>query len=54
MANPAALRRIVTERRVVQQADLRRRSLTPRWPRYAGARTLPAVPLLKQQELVGA
>ena len=29
MANPAALRRIVTERRVVQQADLQAESLTP-------------------------
>jgi two-component system, NtrC family, sensor kinase len=53
MANPAALRRIVTERRVVQQADLQAEEPHAPLAKYAGARTLLAVPLLKQQELIG-
>jgi GAF domain-containing protein len=53
IANAAALRRIVAEKRVVQQADLRSEEPDTPLAKYAGARTLLAVPLLKQQELIG-
>jgi class 3 adenylate cyclase len=53
IANAVALRRIVREKRVVQQADLQAEEPDAPLAKYAGARTLLAVPLLKQQELVG-
>jgi two-component system, NtrC family, sensor kinase len=45
IANAAALRRIVTEKRVVQQADLRAAEPDAPLTKYAGARTLLAVTL---------
>src|SRR5262249_51146377 len=54
IANAAALRRIVTEKRVVQVADLQAEEPDAPLTKYAGARTLLVVPLLKQQELIGA
>ena len=53
VANAAALRRIVTEKRVVQQADLQAEEPDAPLAKYAAARTLLAVPLLKGQELIG-
>ena len=53
IANASALRRIVTEKRVVQQADLQAEEPDTPLAKYAGARTLLVVPLLKQQELIG-
>ena len=53
IANASALRRIVTEKRVLQQADLQAEEPDTPLAKYAGARTLLVVPLLKQQELIG-
>ena len=54
IANASALRRIVTEKRVVQQADLQAEEPDTPLAKYAGARTLLVVPLLNQQDLIGA
>jgi GAF domain-containing protein len=54
IADAAALRRIVTEKRAVQQADLQAEEPGTPLAKHAGARTLLVVPLLKQQDVIGA
>jgi GAF domain-containing protein len=52
--NASALRRILSEKRVVQQADLLAEEPDTPLAKHARARTLVVVPLLKQHDVIGA
>jgi GAF domain-containing protein len=54
VAKASALSRILTEKRVVQQADLQAEEPDTPLAKYASARAVVVVPLLKQQDVIGA